>query len=322
MTDIGGWNEDALALVRKAILAPSSHNTQPWFFLLGEPYLDLLVDRTRALPVNDPHDRELTISCGCALMNLLVAGAERELRVESWLLPDPDEPDWLARVSITRDPVERDPAADLGGFIDVRRTCRTRFEPRPVEAAVIDALVGAARAEGAWLKPLLTEGLRARVAALVVEGDAAQWANPGWRRELAAWMHTRGEGDGLTVSPFTAPVTQMIVRNFDMGVGVGSKDRELAENSPLLMVLGTENDTPHEWLIAGQALQRVLLVACSNGLRASYLNQPIQVASLRPQLRELVGDDGFPQVCLRLGYAPNPLSPAPRRPLEDVVEWT
>jgi hypothetical protein len=29
-----------------------------------------LADRTRALPVTDPEDRELTISCGCALFNL------------------------------------------------------------------------------------------------------------------------------------------------------------------------------------------------------------------------------------------------------------
>jgi len=65
-----------------------------------------------------------------------------------------------------------------------------------------------------------------------------------------------------------------------------------------------------------------LLVGCSFGLRASYLNQPIQVAKLRGKLRELVGEDGFPQILLRFGYAPNPLSPAPRRPLEDVIEWT
>ena len=37
--------------------------------------VDLLADRTRALPVNDPEDRELTISCGCALFNLRVAAA-------------------------------------------------------------------------------------------------------------------------------------------------------------------------------------------------------------------------------------------------------
>jgi hypothetical protein len=33
----------------------------------------MYADRTRALPVVDPEDRELTISCGAALSHLLLA---------------------------------------------------------------------------------------------------------------------------------------------------------------------------------------------------------------------------------------------------------
>lgn len=62
-------------ILKGAILAPSSHNTQPWLFEVGHSCIRLYADRTRALPVNDPDDRELVISCGCALMNLRVAAA-------------------------------------------------------------------------------------------------------------------------------------------------------------------------------------------------------------------------------------------------------
>lgn len=322
MSGAPSWSEEAIDLVGSATKAPSSHNTQPWFFLIGEPYVDLLADTTRALPINDPDGRELTISCGCALLNLLLAAADRGFHVENRLLPDPDESDWLSRVSITRDSADRVPEAELARFIDQRRTCRTRFKAQPVEGKAVDAMVEAAAAEGAWLRPLETDALRRRAVELVVEGDALQWGDPKWRRELAAWMHTRSEGDGLTVSPFTAPITQMVVRNFDMGGGVASKDRELAENSPLLAVLGTDDDSQRSWLAAGQALQRVLLVGCSFGLRASYLNQPIQVGELRGQVGELAGGEGLPQILLRFGYAPNPLPPTPRRPVADVIEWS
>jgi hypothetical protein len=317
----GNWSDDVVGLVGKAALAPSSHNSQPWFFLLSEPYVDLLADRSRALPVNDPDGRELTISCGCALMNLVLAAAASGYYVENRLLPDPDEPDWFARVSLDGAATEPVPEAELAGFIEMRRTCRTRFESRPVAEDTVAALVAAAQGEGAWLRPLVDDPVREEAIAMVVEGDAEQWANPEWRRELAAWMHRPSEGDGLPVSSLAAPVTQMIVRNFDMGGGVGSKDRELAHSSPLLAVLGTEGDAPRDWLLAGQALQRVLLVAGGQGLRASYLNQPIQVASLRPRMAELVGGDGFPQILLRFGYASNPLPPSPRRSLEDIVKW-
>lgn len=314
------WKEQALSLVGRAVLAPSSHNTQPWLFRVSESIIDLHADRTRALPVNDPEDRELTISCGCALMNLRVAAAGDGLTAQVDLFPAPDEPHWLARASFFAGKSSM-PAAEvaLAGFIERRRTYRMRFAPREVDATTLDKLIEAANSEGAWLRPLLTEEARQQAATLVAKGDVSQWADPNWRRELAAWMHPRRRGDGLTVSAPAAPVIKLAVRAFDMGSGVGAKDRALAEASPLLAVLGTDNDRPRDWLLAGQALERTLLVACKHGLQASYLNQPIQVASLRPQLQNLVGG-GFPQILLRCGYPVDEITAAPRRAVENVIE--
>ena len=87
----------SVALLRR-VLAPSSHNTQPWWFRVGEDTVELFADRTRSLPVNDPFDRELTISCGAALTNLVVAARAGSLEPQVDVLPDPGEPDLLARV--------------------------------------------------------------------------------------------------------------------------------------------------------------------------------------------------------------------------------
>jgi hypothetical protein len=313
------WKEQASSLIGRAVLAPSSHNTQPWVFRIGASFIDLLADGTRALPVNDPEDRELTISCGAALMNLRVAAAADGFRVQVQRFPDPTEPDWLGRVTLSRDSGEPGTEGALAGFIEGRRTYRKRFSDREVDAAIVDRLVHAADVEGARLKVLDTEATRQQAATLVARGDAAQWADPSWRRELAAWMHPRRRGDGLTVPPLAAPIAQLVVRTFDMGGGVGARDRELTQASPLLAVLATEQDTAQAWLQAGEALQRVLLVACQCKLQASYLNQPNQVASLRPRLRELIGGDS-PQVLLRFGFPEEEIAAAPRRPIEDVIE--
>ena len=42
----------------------------------------------------------------------------------------------------------------------------------------------------------------------------------------------------------------------------------------------------------GQALQRTLLIAAATGVRASFLNQPVQVPALRTRLRALLGEPG------------------------------
>lgn len=309
------------ALVQSATLAPSSHNTQPWLFKLKGPVIELLADRTRALPVNDPDDRELTISCGCALFNLRVAAAVAGLQAEVEPWPDVADTDLLARVHLS--PTGAPPAdAALQAAMSERRTYRERFAPTAIDPMALRSLVDAVHLEAASLAVLDTDEQRLGAAALVAEGDAMLWANPSWRRELAAWMHPRRRGDGLTLPALAIPVAQMVVRTFDMGHGVAAKDRQLADESPVLAVLTTEGDRPRDWLAAGQALQRLLLQGMQLGLQASYLNQPVQVAALRPKLQQLTGRPGYAQLLLRMGTPAQGKPAAPRRPLADVLVAT
>ena len=306
-------------LLEAAVLAPSSHNTQPWIFERVSPTrVRLLADRRRALPVNDPHDRELTISCGCALTNLRVAAAARGLAVSVETGPFEADPDRLAEVELGAGRAEPE-LAPLAEAISTRRTCRDPFAEGTVSGGTLAGLAEAAEAEGAWLRPVEGEGEREAVAALVAEGDRLQWDDPRWRRELAAWLHPRREGDGLTVPGLVAPVARLIVRGFDMGGRVGAKDAGLAAESPALAMLGTAGDAPEDWLAAGQALQRVLLTAAAEGVQASYLNQPIQVEALRPRLAEALGLKGAPQILLRLGVPEETPEASPRRPLGAVT---
>ena len=306
------------ALVQAATLAPSSHNTQPWLFRLEGAVIELLADRTRALPVNDPDDRELTISCGCALFNLRVAAAAAGLQaqVEPW--PDAADTDLLARVHLSPTGAQQADAA-LQAAMAERRTYRERFAATAIEPKALRSLVDAVHSEGATLAVLDTAEQRLGAAALVAEGDAMQWANPSWRRELAAWMHPRRRGDGLTLPALAIPVAQVVVRTFDMGHGVAAKDRQLADESPVLAVLTTEGDSQRDWLAAGQALQRLLLLGVQLGLQASYLNQPVQVAALRPKLQQLTGRPGYAQLLLRIGTPTQVKPAAPRRSLADVL---
>jgi nitroreductase len=314
---------DAAALrswLQAAVLAPSSHNTQPWLFEIRGRRVHLLADRTRALPANDPADRELTISCGCALMNLRVAAAADNRSLLVATLPIPGDDDILAEVDLAPSGGELEAIGQLAAEIPRRRTYRKRFEHRPVPEAVTRALCEAAAAEGATLNVLGDPVDIDTVVTLVAEGDSQQWADPSWRRELAQWMHPRRERDGLAMPGLVATIAQMVVRTFDMGNGVAARDRQLAEGSPVIAVLSTPHDDPGSWLIAGQALQRCLLSACAFGLQASYMNQPIEIPALRPRLQALLPGRPMPQILLRLGYPSEQLDATPRRELADVVK--
>jgi len=310
--------------IRRAALAPSSHNPQRWQFrvLDGCHLIELRADRARRLPVNDPDDRELTLSCGCALMNLRIGAAAAGVRVRPDERPSADDPDLLARIRLDSEGGVDPALGALDAVIAERRTDRGPCRPEPIAAPIIERLAAAAEAEGAWLRPITDPAIKTALAGLIADGDARQWADPAWRRELAAWLRTRRAGDGLTVPALARPFARLTIRHLDLGRRIGRRDRRLAETAPMLAVLGTAADDTHARLAVGQALQRVLLTACADGLAASHLNQPIQVPALRPRLREAIGGpaDSWPQILLRLGRSDTTPAATPRRPTADLID--
>ncbi|WP_372621181.1 Acg family FMN-binding oxidoreductase [Falsiroseomonas sp.] len=314
-------------LLNYAVLAPSGHNTQPWLFRLrGDDLLELRADRSRALPVVDPADRALTISCGAALANLRHAAAALGEALEVTVLPDPGDRDLLAAIR-GLGPCPAAPAsARLLRAITARRTTRFAFAPDPVpEPLRVEAIAAAEEAGAARLHWFDAPARRHALAALVAEGDRIQMADPAFRHELSAWMRSRrGAGrDGLSGAAFGMPdlftfAAALVVRTFDMGAGQAARDQELAEGSPALAVLATPGDTPRDWIATGEALQRTLLAVTAGGFTASFLNQSIEVASLRPRLAAELGEPGVPQILLRIGRGPRPIA-AVRRPVREVL---
>jgi nitroreductase len=301
--------------VETAIRAPSSHNTQPWIFHLHEDCIELLADRTRALPVNDPYDRELTISCGTALFNLRVSLAYDGLSTAIEYGTDAD--DLIAVVRVGEGKREEDLAKLYSATIS-RQSTRADFKTDEVKEGLGPLLAQCVKLEGASLR-LVDQRDRGAIAALIADGDRQQFSNPHWRRELASWLHPRRQRDGLSTSMLMLPISRLVVRNFDLGDSTGTNDAQLAMDAPILAVLVTKEDQKVDWIQAGQALQRMLLEAADRGLAAGYLNQPCQLDSLRIKLRTVASPEYHPQVIVRLGEPKDDLPQSPRRLPEEVI---
>jgi nitroreductase len=318
--------EKARFAVRYAILAPSSHNTQPWHFVVNGGELSICADRTRSLPNIDPFDRELIMSCGAALFNLRVALAHYNVPVAIATFPYSAEPDVVARVTF---PDSGPALKDLSALFDAitkRATNRGPFFAEDVPDAFVERLRLAAEAEGVNVAIVRGPIARARVAALIAEADQRQFDDPRFRREIASWIHSSRSSDGMpalsqglpALTDFTTKIAAMTIRTFDVGNGVAAAHEQLARGSPLLVALSTPMDNNEAWLTAGQGLQRLLLVATKDGYSASYLNQAIEVSELRGRLASELQMTGYPQLLLRVGRG-SAVPHSPRRPIADVL---
>jgi nitroreductase len=320
VTDAPPLSTDTLAAcVRLAVAATSVHNSQPWRFRIHRDGIDVLADRTRQLDVIDPTGRELMISVGAAVFNLRVAIRHQRRVPEVRLLPDPSQPDLVATVHVGRQAAPDPPTADLAAAIPLRHTNRRPFAPAVVPADIVDRLVAAAHAEHAVLA-VAGPIARGAILSLARTAEERMRAEGVYRAELAEWTRPRtGRRDGIpahAVGPWAALET-LPMRDFGLTQPWLQRPAEPFEPFPTIVVLSTDGDTTADWLRAGQALQRVLLVATIDRLSATPISQPLEI----PSLRRLVTDTGtgrWAQMILRLGYG-QPTTPTPRRPVSDVI---
>jgi Nitroreductase family len=325
MTD-SGWRTSGdgapgramAACLRAAIAAPSIHNSQPWLFRPHGTAVDVLVDLSRHLTATDPDRREMYVSVGAAVLNLRIAmhaaGRQPLLR----LLPDPDDPDLAATVSVGPAVAVTPEVRELADAIPRRQTNRRPFGSTPIPAPTLEKLTAAARAEAASLI-VLDPATRTAVLSLARSAEHKQRADPRYRAELAEWTTPgRHRDDGVPPAAFgpRPELTALPLRDFDLA---HTTDRRVArfETDPTIAVLYTAGDSTRDWLGAGQALERILLTATIHGLASTPMTQAIEVVQLR-QLLDASEELNIAQSIVRLGYAGR--SPqTPRRPLADVL---
>src|SRR5262249_41558083 len=138
--------------------------------------------------------------------------------------------------------------------------------------------------------------------------------------ELTEWtLPAPGRRDGIPPQAFGpwAALETLPLRDFGLTQPQLHRRDEQFEPYPTILLLCTTGDTAEQWVRAGQALQRVLLVATVRGLAATPMSQPLEIPALR-QLCTDTGTDRWAQVILRVGYG-QPSAATPRRPLADVL---
>ncbi|WP_445083480.1 Acg family FMN-binding oxidoreductase [Bradyrhizobium sp. TM233] len=307
-------------LVRFATLAANSHNTQPWIFSARGNEIAIAPDFTRRCPAVDPDDHHLFVSLGCAAENLILAATKLGWRADPVIDGD--------RIVIALE--QAPPAASaLAAAIPVRQCTRAAFDGRPAATETLRQLESACR-EPDVAAILMTERTAiAGVTDYVLEGNSAQMRDKAFMRELVSWIRFNEAEALATMDGLFSPASgnpslpswlaRPLLKLFFTESGENKKYREQLASSAGIVVLAAERSDKSHWIAVGRACQRFGLQATALGLKYSFVNQPVEVAALRPQFAASIGLGARrPDIVMRFGYGPD-LPKSLRRPPELVM---
>jgi hypothetical protein len=296
-------------LVRYATLAPSSHNTQCWKFSLGDQSISILPDYQRRCPVVDPDDHHLFASLGCAAENLVQAAAAMGFRGNAVFSAGTTE---SLDVALERAPDLRTPLFEA---IPRRQSTRGEYDGKPLANIDLRLLEAAGAGNGVRVLLLTDRQAMENVLEFVVQGNTTQVRDPAFVRELKDWVRFNGgqaarQGDGLFAGSSGNPSAPDWLGTllFDLFFTERAENdkyaRHVRSSAGIAVFVSDSSDKPH-WIEAGRSFQRFALQATALDVRTAHLNQPVEVAPLRPQLARSLGiSTGRPDLVIRFGRGP------------------
>jgi len=308
-------------LVRYATLAPNGHNTQPWKFAIKESAIEIHPDFTRHLPAVDPNERELWISLGCALENLLISARATGFEPE---VTYPDTADFI-RIDLTTNIPQ---GGTLFDAIPLRQNTRSEYDGQPIKSADLNEVQTVSLEPGVALHFVAAPADIEKVLEYVNQGNLIQYTDQAFIDELIHWLRFNKKEalaslDGLYSLCSGNPevpgwLGQMVVAGTKPQAQADADAKKLRSSSGAVVVV-SESEDKTAWVRTGQVYERMALKMTSLNIKSAFLNQPIEVEEVRSQFQNAMGlGTAKPQLLVRFGYA-DAMPQSVRRAVEDVL---
>ena len=304
-----------------ASLAPSGHNAQPWLVRVLEPNRLLIgTTRDRWLPAVDPVNRELFLSLGCFLENLIVTARHRGLDLDYRTVgATPGDTEVL---EVTLRPAQR--SSFVLDAILQRRCVRSHHQAQELRSADVQAL---SAPFGDQLAFFPSGSAQARwLAEATVEANRVQANRDPAQEELSRWIRwsdddAREHRNGLTTTSmeitglsgwymrhFMNPSSAMTADFRERGV---ARVREQVQSCGGWLVITSPAASVAALVETGRMFERMWLGCRERMLAIHPMSQVLEETPFRDLVNEQLGVTGHVQFVVRASYLaryPEPVS--------------
>ena len=339
-----GQHDEGLREVMNAgILAANAHNIQPWNFKQSNTSIDLFADMKRNIGTADPFFRELHISLGCVLENMVIASEAKGYEAKITYFPDLLNKQQIARIELSKATPRN---FELYQGIARRRMNRGPYDKtRPVSKEILQSLLNLNKGDSdVQLFLFDSEQDKRTIGQAMVEATEAFIADGDQVRDDAKWMRQswdtiEKQKDGITIDAQGLPTVLRIAAKMLPPLSTEQnnkfwldtmKNKQVPTAAAFGFIAVRDLQNVQQIVRAGQLWQRIHLWGTTKGLGLHIMNQLSErrdrevSVGIEPyfgkKLEEILGDAKWKSVIqFRLGYPTIDPLPSPRRPLSEVL---
>ncbi len=320
-------------LLNYAVLAPSSHNSQPWQFAVSDRIITIYRNPAIELPVADGDGRLLYIALGAALENIIVAGDYFGMRFTVRYFPAGESSKAVAELTLTEAmPADRAPTLPVPHdhlifSIPRRETNRAPYESSAISPDTLAQILPSSTDE-ARIDVVSDSARRQELARIIMDWRVRLFDGADFRSEIARYKrhNLTSAPDGMPGFTMGFPLllsllaSRVIRRTNVMRKIRGAEEKLLSDETPILLIFSARGRGHRQQLELGRLLMQTLLRAERAGFQTAVSASAHPDDPAAPQVKKFVPDGYQPYVLCRLGKTARRLGHSPRlQPAQAIV---
>lgn len=310
-------------IAKCGLLAPSTHNTQPWEFTLDGDSVGIYSSKGRLLPVADKEGNLLAVSMGACVESMVISALSAGYSTTVTLEPHLQAGDRYATLMFQKSITPPEPPDILHALLS-RRTNRSIYSKVPIKSSLLAELTSTDFPSLVSALAFSDKSDKSTIADVLLSARELLFDNPKFRREMARYKRTNLTSQFTGMPGFTmgfSLLPSLIAPLVIKYVNVIRKIRKhevllLTEDTPTLMFICTKTQSREDAFLAGRTYLRMTVIAEQHGVATAISAVPRESPLLQTALRTSL----YPQLMVRIGYAGIKPHHSPRFSLSSVLK--
>lgn len=319
-------NEDWVSFLLKfAVLAPSSHNSQPWLFEIDDKYIKIYKNVDKQLVVGDPENRLMFISIGCAIQNIKIVADYCGINIEILYSIDINE-ELVATIILGDIGFVKNDLNHLANFITQRSTNRSNYLSKEIPQGFFDDVKKFKNLTNIDLSVdwFFDKYIKKDIGEISSNSSVEVMDKPGFKKELSHYIKnnlTRSKygipAFGMSIPTLFSFIVPVLIRFLNMDRLSKKQNIKLfSDFTPVVGVISVDKNSKQHWVLIGEMYEFIALCAEKYNLKTSVWGAP---TVLCPEIALPIESKKF-HFIFRIGFPSKNQPHSPRHTLYELLK--